>query len=47
MGGQPFQILAVLQDGDLETRYHHSSPTLPGGWFHKGVAHWPLYVPAE
>ena len=34
-------VLAVMQDGDLKDRYHHSSPTFPGGWFHKGAAHYP------
>jgi hypothetical protein len=37
-------VLAVVQDGDLKDRYHHSSPTLKGGWFHMGAADWPRYV---
>jgi hypothetical protein len=37
-------ILAVFQDGDLPDRYHHSSPTKPGGWFHKGADQWPRYI---
>jgi hypothetical protein len=41
MEGQQMLVLAVVQDGDLKDRYHHSSPTLPGGWFHKGAAHYP------
>jgi hypothetical protein len=43
MGGRALRILAVVQDGDLPQRYHHSSPTLPGGWFHHGWDHWPEY----
>jgi hypothetical protein len=41
MEGQEMLVLAVVQDGDLKDRYHHSSPTFPGGWFHKGAAHYP------
>jgi hypothetical protein len=41
MEGQQMLVLAVVQDGDLKDRYHHSSPTFPGGWFHKGAAHYP------
>jgi len=37
-------ILAAVQDGDLKDRYHHSSPTLKGSWFHTGAADWPRYV---
>ena len=44
MAGQEMMILAVAQDGDLPEHYHHSSPTKPGGWFHKGAEHWPRYV---
>ena len=44
MAGQEMMILAVTQDGDLPEHYHHSSPTKPGGWFHKGAEHWPRYV---
>jgi hypothetical protein len=44
MAGQEMLILAVTQDGDLPELYHHSSPTKPGGWFHKGAEHWPHYV---
>ena len=44
MEGQELSILAVLQDGDLEQRYHHSSPTFPGGWFQKDAANWPRYL---
>ena len=44
MAGQEIRILAVVQNGDLEERYHHSSPTKPGGWFHKGAEHYPRYV---
>ena len=44
MDGQQMMILAVFQDGDLKDHYHHSSPTKPGGWFHKGTEHWPRYI---
>jgi hypothetical protein len=44
MAGQEMLILSVFQDGDLKDHYHHSSPTFPGGWFHKGSVHWPKYV---
>ncbi len=51
MAGEQVMILAVVQDGDLAERYHHSSPTLPRDWFHKTAAHWPRYTlapaPAE
>jgi hypothetical protein len=50
MEGQQMLVLAVVQDGDLKDRYHHSSPTFPGGWFHKGAAHYPrldLALPAK
>lgn len=43
MAGQEMLILSVFQDGDLKDHYHHASPTFPGGWFHKGAAHWPRY----
>lgn len=42
--GLEVMILSVFQNGDLEDRYHHSSPTFKGGWFHKGTADWPRYV---
>ncbi|HUT59080.1 MAG TPA: sugar-binding protein [Phycisphaerae bacterium] len=44
MAGQEIRILAVVQNGDLKERYHHSSPTKPGDWFHKGAQHYPRYV---
>jgi len=44
MAGEQLMILAVVQDGDLPERYHHSSPTLPRDWFHKTAAHWPRYT---
>ena len=44
MAGQEIRILAVVQNGDLKERYHHSSPTKPGDWFHKGAEHYPRYV---
>ena len=47
MAGHEVRILAVFQDGDLQDRYHHSSPTLTSSWFHTGWADWPRYVPTE
>ena len=44
MAGQEVRILAVVQNGDLKERYHHSSATKPGDWFHKGAEHYPRYV---
>jgi len=44
MAGQEIRILAVVQNGDFKGRYHHSSPTKPGGKFHKGAEHYPRYV---
>lgn len=43
MAGQELLILAAVQDGDLAERYHHSSPTRRGGWFHTSVRDWPRY----
>jgi hypothetical protein len=43
MEGQELLVLAVFQNGDLADHYHHSSPTFPGSWFHKGAAHYPHY----
>jgi hypothetical protein len=42
--GLVLPIMAVVQDGDLKDRYHHSSPTFKGGWFHMGAPDWPRYV---
>lgn len=44
MAGVQLRLLAVFQNGDLPQRYHHSSPSFSGGWFHKGFEHWPQYV---
>jgi len=44
MAGQELLILAVVQDADTKEHYHHSSPTKPGGWFHKEAHLWPRYV---
>jgi len=44
MEGQVLWLLGVVQDGDRSNRYHHTSPTFPGGWFHKGAIHYPRYV---
>ncbi len=42
--GQRLWLLGVAQDGDRQDRYHHTSPTFAGGWFHKGAEHYPRYV---
>ena len=47
MTGQELLILAVVQDGDLAERYHHSSPTRKGDWFHTTARDWPRYRLAE
>lgn len=44
MDGQPMRIIATVQDGDQENRYHHSSADFPGGWFHKAVDGWNAFV---
>lgn len=44
MAGQQLMILAVVQNADTKEHYFHSSPTKPGGWFHKGSEHWPKYL---
>lgn len=43
MAGQTISLLAVVQDGDLKERYHHSSATRPSGWFQKTQPEWPVY----
>lgn len=43
MAGQTVNVLAVVQDGDLKERYHHSGPTKKSGWFHKTQPGWPVY----
>ena len=45
--GQKMMILAVVQDGDLKERYHHSAPNKTGDWFHKTAALWPKYTLAK
>jgi hypothetical protein len=47
IAGQEIMIMSVFQNGDLADRYHHSSPTFKGGWFHKGTADWPRYLLEE
>jgi len=48
MQGREIAILAVVQNGDLEDRYHTSSATLQGNdFFHNNVAHWPRYELAD
>ena len=44
MAGKTVSLLAVMQDGDLKERYHHSSPTRKPDWFHKTQPHWPRYL---
>jgi hypothetical protein len=44
MQGVEMRILSVVQDADAGKRYHHSGPTLPGGWFHRGFEHYPTYI---
>jgi hypothetical protein len=44
MEGQKLMVLAVVQDGDLKERYHHSSPERKGDWFHKTAPLWPKYL---
>ncbi len=41
--GQSVSLLAVLQDGDLPERYHHSGPKRKPDWFHKTQPDWPVY----
>lgn len=41
---QKVSLLAVVQDGDLPERYHHSSPTRKPDWFHKTQPDWPVYA---
>jgi len=42
--GQSLSLLAVVQDGDLPERYHHSSPKRKPNWFHKTQPDWPVYA---
>ena len=41
--GQHVSLLAVVQDGDLPERYHHSGPKRKPNWFHKTQPDWPVY----
>lgn len=43
MAGQTMRLLAVVQDGDLKTRYHHSGTGPIPDWFHKAQDMWPRY----
>ena len=43
MAGQTMRLLAVVQDGDLKTRYHHSGTGPIPDWFHKAHDMWPRY----
>ena len=47
MENQSILLLAVVQDGDLAERYHHSAPLRSGDWFHKTVPLWPKYIFAK
>lgn len=40
----PIKILTVVQDMTSERRYHHSSPTRTGGWFHHDAANWNQFI---
>lgn len=43
LAGQKLSLLAVVQDGDLPERYHHSGPERKPDWFHKTQPAWPEY----
>jgi len=43
VAGQSVSLLAVVQDGDLPERYHHSGPKRKPDWFHKTQPDWPVY----
>lgn len=43
MEGQEMWLLGVVQNADEKDRYHHTSPTLGGGWFHSQVSEWPHF----
>ena len=47
MAGREIWLMAVVQMNDGHFRYCHSSPTAPGGWFHKLVDYWPRYTLVE
>ncbi|MGI6494578.1 MAG: hypothetical protein ACOX5G_00525 [Kiritimatiellia bacterium] len=41
--GATLWMLSVCQNPDTGHRYHHDSPSFPGGWFHHGAKFWPRY----
>ena len=43
LAGQKLSLLAVVQDGDLPERYHHSGPKRKPEWFQKTQPDWPEY----
>jgi HEAT repeat protein len=43
LAGRTLSLLAVVQDGDLQERYHHSGPKRKPDWFHKTQPDWPVY----
>jgi hypothetical protein len=43
VAGLEVSLLAVVQDGDLPERYHHSGPKRKSDWFHKTQPDWPVY----
>lgn len=43
MAGTEIKMFSVIQDGDAKEHYFHPSPHFPGGWFHRGTAHWLRY----
>lgn len=42
--GLELQSLAVVQDSNAHSRYHHSGPEFNAGWFHRGATNWPRLV---
>jgi hypothetical protein len=47
VAGLELSLLAVVQDGDLPERYHHSGPKRKSDWFHKTQPDWPVYEFSE
>ena len=43
MAGRKIRLLAVVQDGDLKQRYHHSGSVFNDAWFHHGVKSYPVF----
>jgi len=40
LAGTTIRMQHVIQDADRKHRYHHSSKSFAGGWFHKGFEDW-------